>query len=523
MKRLIAISIALASLLCILPAAAFSDYAKAESYIPDSFLVGMGNDKWAIGGISYNFDDQLSFSEHFTLSAPAYRLKVNMLAFTNRGWRDGWSVTDPSAAGGNDLISGRYDATEILLSIPLDIVSTDLFSLRLEAEGGLSVVGNQHYDVLQNTLHKLIHASPVNLGYEIEGNNLYGMANASVDMAFSLYSFENAKLFASAEARSENTIGFDYMQRAEGSIGLRNSKEDILSLSLGYTWAETETQWSTARLYREYLRGLTFGMTINTGSLRLEYSTSLRSHFGFGTISIDVLSFLQPKEWKESNIYMNMGTMNLLNAQFFTVGLEVPIKDSGFALTTETRFISGNPSFKGWETDMDPAAYPRFKRSYDGFYIGGKYSFSSRDTHGWITPYAKASAGIMRWETRTLLNMIDYGSDIWKEEWTYTEETGSGTVTTEYWPEEWQKNTHSILYSRLYSFSMDAEFGFTILPESFITSATTSFQINIFGGVTMIHNAKAVESYLNTITDDSNKLAMLMPRWGISLRLGFDI
>ena len=77
------------SLLFSLPLIGFKE---GENYIPNGFSMGMGNDTFAIGGLSYNYDDQLSFSEHFSLSAPAYEIKVNMLAFTNRGWRDGWDI-----------------------------------------------------------------------------------------------------------------------------------------------------------------------------------------------------------------------------------------------------------------------------------------------------------------------------------------------------------------------------------------------------------------------------------------------
>ena len=81
------------SLLFSLPLIGFKE---GENYIPNGFSMGMGNDTFAIGGLSYNYDDQLSFSEHFSLSAPAYEIKVNMLAFTNRGWRDGWDIHDYS-------------------------------------------------------------------------------------------------------------------------------------------------------------------------------------------------------------------------------------------------------------------------------------------------------------------------------------------------------------------------------------------------------------------------------------------
>ena len=41
----------------------FKDYFKPENWIPQTAQITLGNDKWAIGGLSYNWDDQLSSSE----------------------------------------------------------------------------------------------------------------------------------------------------------------------------------------------------------------------------------------------------------------------------------------------------------------------------------------------------------------------------------------------------------------------------------------------------------------------------
>ena len=61
--------------------------ADNKLWIPNSLIIGMGNDKWDIGVLSYNADDQLSFSEHIRLSAPIWSLNLNMMAISNRGWQ----------------------------------------------------------------------------------------------------------------------------------------------------------------------------------------------------------------------------------------------------------------------------------------------------------------------------------------------------------------------------------------------------------------------------------------------------
>ena len=89
MKKLILLLLTALLTVTGLYAISISEYADPSSWIPESLYIGMGNDKWALANISYNMDDQLSFSEHFYVEAPAYWLDVNMLADTfniNRSW-----------------------------------------------------------------------------------------------------------------------------------------------------------------------------------------------------------------------------------------------------------------------------------------------------------------------------------------------------------------------------------------------------------------------------------------------------
>ena len=90
--------------------------------------------------------------------------------------------------------------------------------------------------------------------------------------------------------------------------------------------------------------------------------------------------------------------------------MEFPITDTKLLITTETRYISGNPAFKTWieETDETLSTEPRFKRAYDSFFLGVKYEFTSQDTKGWVTPYSKAALGIMRWQKVALMNMMNF-------------------------------------------------------------------------------------------------------------------
>ena len=211
-------------------AISISEYADPSSWIPESLYIGMGNDKWALANISYNMDDQLSFSEHFYVEAPAYWLDVNMLAITNRGWQNGWSTLDFSAEGDGNKIDGRYDVTQIFFSLPLDLLVTDNFYIWIRPEAGVSIIGDQNYAFLQNTLHKLINAAPLEVDYETPGKNMAKLSlNMSAEVGGILLRLGDSLLSISARADFMNTIGFGYKQMEGMEIMM-----PMISISVDY-------------------------------------------------------------------------------------------------------------------------------------------------------------------------------------------------------------------------------------------------------------------------------------------------
>ncbi len=71
----------------------WGEFKKAQSYIPDHVYLYTGNDLFNYG-ISRNDDDQLSYSFDFQVEAPLWFMRFNANGITNRGWRDGWDMTD---------------------------------------------------------------------------------------------------------------------------------------------------------------------------------------------------------------------------------------------------------------------------------------------------------------------------------------------------------------------------------------------------------------------------------------------
>lgn len=495
MKKILLFLLIFFIFLSSLNAITFKDYNNLKSWVPESFCIGMGNDKWAIGSISYNMDDQLTFSEHFYLEAPAWTMNVNLLSITNRGWMDGWSAKDVTKVGSGERIDGRYDVSQILLGLPLDIVNTKDIYLYTKPEFGLSIIGNQHYEFLQNTLHKIIKAAPLEVDYEIDDNIVKPTLNLYLEAGGVIAKIESAYLVLALRTDLLNTIDFASKQIIYGSVGLIRDNLDLLTISLGYSFVQSYSRFKTQNVYHDYLKGPILSLSINSGLIRIDYTARLQTGFGFGVISVDVLSLFKKPTWEKSDIFLDLGTSSQINCTFFNIKLGIPIIDTRFSAILSTRFLSGNPSFKGWETEMDPKIWPRFKRSYSALLLGTRYEFDNKEAI--VTPYSEITMGLMTWEVRTLNNMLD---SIENEE-----------------------KVHSIVNPTLLSFATDLELGLKFIPSGAFKTANSEFMFSIFSGFTFIHNSKKVAEYLYDTTEDSEKIGSIIPRWGFGIEIGFDL
>ena len=292
-----------------------------------------------------------------------------------------------------------------------------------------------------------------------------------------------------------NTIDFSSKQIIYGSVGLIRDNLDILTLSLGYSFVQSYSGFKTQEVYHDYLRGPILSLSINSGLIRIDYTARLQTGFGFGVISVDVLSLFKKPTWENSDIFLDLGTSSQLNCTFYNIKLGIPILDTRFSAILSTRFLSGNPSFKGWETEMDPKEWPRFKRSYSALLLGTRYEFDNKEAI--VTPYSEITIGLMTWEVRTLNNMLD--------------------------PIENEEKVHSIVNPKLLSFAADLELGLKFIPSGALKTANSEFMFSIFSGFTFIHNSKKVATYLYDTTEDSEKIGTIIPRWGFGIEIGFDL
>lgn len=472
----------------------FEEYKVSENWVPNHVLLMQGNDNLN-AGLSVNQDDQKSYSEHLLVEAPLWSFSLDLNGVTNRGWREGWSVTDYSKESYSPLISGRYDATILLLGFPFSSLINDRFYFSCYPQFGVTIAGKQGYDFLQNYTHMLSDIKTVNLKYETEENIVYPQLDASITLALNLVPLEKAFLYCGTSLYTKNTFGFSHIFKSSAEIGIASLNKKIIMASIGYTWSKSLSGWMTQEIYYEYLKGLTLNLEINGGSLRFLYSSSLSTRYGYGRIGVDVLSLFKREEttWEHSDIYFTFGNMRMLNDSFFTLSLSMPIKESKWSIVLNNRFASGNAVSKEYELSNDMSVYPRYRKTYSGIYIGGRYS-CLKDS--FISPFTEICVGLMSWRVKILRNMITQGEG----------------------PFVFSENFDNIL-----SFSMDTIIGLNIFPEGMFISSESSLSFSIYLGFTFIHNPKTVENYIFETTNFKKEFDYILPRWGISGAVGFDI
>ncbi len=474
MKRCVSIIF----ILCIM---LFPLCAVSKLLIPNSLVIGMGNDKWDIGLLSYNADDQLTFSEHVRLSAPLWSLNLNMMAISNRGWQDGWLPENEHAIGDGIKFDGRYDVTEISLTLFMNIVNNDSFFLNLKPEAGISIVGNQGYEKIQNNFHKLLQIATVEIPYEATGNEIKLQLSSQLDGGIRI----PLKSFLGFGAKIQYIPTFSSITMVYLSIGnLENFK-----LSLSYSFVTAKSQWKTQEVYYEHLKGPALELSIDSGFMKLSFHSNLLTNNGYGIVSFDVLSLFEEAYWKNSDIYLTFKEFKQINSYFYEIMFSYPIDKASISLSI--RYLSDNQSFVSIEQKQDTNYKERYRKSFPSIFVGYDYSFGN--TNLILTPYINLKGGIMLWQVIIQRNML-VNNNIQKE-----------------------------VYPMIYSLALDLELGLKLFNQYAVRTKNTEAKLIIFAGLTLIHNPSEVKAYLEDLTDNSERINYLLPRIGFGVEIGFDL
>lgn len=471
-----------------------------------SFKLGLGNDKYAYG-FSRNDDDQLSYSEHFTVAAEKWYIQVDLDGITNRGWKKGWDIKDSTVIDKSegDFYSGRIDLTEVKFGYNYTHDFPSVFSLRISPETGFFLSGYTGYDFFQNTIHKLAKIQLVHLPYDSESVAFSFYLGLDTELFTNIYSLESSTLAISLGGKVYSAFGFETGERVNATLTLYNNYNEILALTLGMNWVQEHNSSPTMELYSRYINSPYAGYTINTGFFALNYYTELTNHFGYAVLSFDVMSLFHPTTWKENDIYFSMGFAKMMGLRYCDQELNWPIGNN-LSLVFRNKYVAGYPVSKTEEISADLSHLLRIKQGHVMNTIGIEYEFPIASLKNWVTPYASLSLGYMKWDITMLSNMIkdnlnpsyplNYGGDKPK-----------------------------------FSFVLDVEAGVTIVPEGLISFKSTSFTLSVFAGCAFV-TGEHVYGYRRVAeTKDELKLKEtssdiknnFLPRWGLTLNFGFDI
>ena len=509
----------IALLLFVLVAASLSawelidDFMDPKSYIPDHVIVYTGNDKFN-HGITRNDDDQLSYSFDFQVEAPVWYARFNANGFTNRGWREGWTLRDQEQpyVDGAEIHRGRFDSLETVVGLKLDLLESD-FYVHLYPEIGFALVGDYGWEWGQNAIHRMLHIHIVDLPYDNDGaKNVFLMLDGRLNIGYKLANFARTSLILELEASTKNIMGFMSDSLVLGRFSISTKTHDIIGVHFGYEFTSKLGDYPsyTRDLYLTDVSGWKVGFTIDTGIYFMKYTGSLETGYGYGYLGFDIMGFFEPRNWTRTDAWLSFSKARFYGSFYNYLTIGVPVADK-LTIVLKNAYLGGNPIDKKGEQSSDLNRVERFKREYSSVTAGLRYSLPSL-ANGYITPYIELSGGLQIYKIFMLLNQLD--DDIISM---YENPTPSYLI-------DWG----------CYYGLLNLETGITVLPEDLLVFQDTSIQIDIFGGVNLVlggnTNDVSLYRYIHKIwldpefpAYDRGFAARVIPYFGIGAKFGFDL
>ena len=515
MKRFLVFLLCSLTLLSLSASGFLDEFKDTKNYIPDHVYLYTGNDLFSYG-ITRNDDDQLSYSFDFQLEAPLWYTRFNANGITNRGWRDGWDMTDYTKKynPGALVNRGRYDSLETVVGLKLRPLEED-FYLHIYPEIGFALVGDYGWEWGQNVIHRMMNIHEVDLPYDSIGEkDVFMMLDCRVNFGFKIHSFERTNLIAEIEASTKNIIGFQSENQVVGRISVSTETHDLVGFHAGYMYAASlaENTSYTQDLYLRYLNGWRVGFTIDTGILFLKYTGVPKTNYGYGYIGFDVMGFFRERKWERSDIFMSIANARFYGRSYHIIELGIPVGDK-IDIMIKNSYLGGDPVSPKEEAVEDLFKFERFKRDYTFFSFGARYLLPEL-AWGYVTPYVELTAGLQRFRIYMLNNQV--GDEYMVFAAPSLDVSGSLDYDT-------------------YFGLLNLECGLTVLPENLVVFEDTSVQIELFGGLNMIigGNTEEISIYRNIhnfwdtwdvkYLEDMGWKARFIPYYGFAAKLGFDL
>ncbi len=430
------------------------------------------NDKFTYG-ISQNKDDQLTATAELHFIFPYFFIDINDNSITNRGYKT--NMDDPST-----FTNGRYDELFMQAGTHIKIFDSPYFETVFTPQAGICLLGNFGMGIAQNMNHQMNCVDEVNLEYEKFNKPFAPVLNA--DISFSYKPFDFLKCTLDLTACNAIFYTTDQSITLNATLGSKTT----FNIFAGYTWNQTHTDSTTLQTYKNAAEGFNYGFILDTGLIKLDFTTYQKSRNGSGSICMDFMSF-KKHNWEQTDLSFYAGLSYIINTEFLETQVESKITDR-LSVYLNNKYVSG---FKTNTVNESPY---RYERDYEIITAGIKYEQPLPFLQNWITPYVELGTGAAMFGIQKLAYHLP------------------------------QENYNTFKYGTKTFWQMEANVGLSFIPQGLLNFGSASYSMTVYAGTLFIPEYKKAG---RQIEQDSYRSAgwHLKPfefKYGFSVHMGLD-
>lgn len=430
------------------------------------------NDKFSFG-ISQNKDDQYTASNELHVVFPYFYFDFYINAITNRGSKS--DMQNPAT-----FTSGRYDELITKAGLTLNLLDYSDFKIDVTPKAGFCILGNFGMEAEQNLNHKMSRVNDVNLDYEKFNHPFAPVLDFKLSLSYKPLDFITTRL----DIISNNTIFYTTDQSI--TINSTFGTKTLFNIFAGYNWNQLHASSPTLKVYKDYTQGFNFGFNLDTGLVKIDYITYPKDRYGYGTVSLDFMSFTD-NSWKQTDLNLFVGLSCMISTEFLETQIQTN-KIGPVSLYLKNKYVSGFKTNK-----VNPSPY-RYERDYEIITAGVKYEQPLAFIQNWITPYIELGTGIASFGIQQLSNHIpDAPADSYN------------LGTQSFW-------------------ELEAIAGLDIVPQGMLNFGNSTYSLTVFAGTVIIPQYKKATEKIkqDTYRTKNWKLNPVELIYGFAVHMGLD-
>lgn len=436
------------------------------------FLV-TANDKFTYG-ISQNKDDQLTATAELHFILPYFFIDLNDNSITNRGHKT--NMEDPAT-----FTNGRYDELILQAGTHINLYTTPVFKLTFTPQAGFCLLGNFGMGIAQNMNHQISCVDEVKIEYEKFKKPFAPVLNAALSASYTPADFLKCTL----DLTANNAIFYTTDQNITLNAKLGCNKTTF-NIFAGYTWNQTHAASTTLAAYKNTTQGFNYGFNLDTGLIKLDFTTYQKSRNGSGSICMDFMNF-KNHNWEQTDLSYYAGLSYLINTEFLETQIESKITDK-LSVYLNNKYVSG---FKTNKINKSPY---RYERDYEIITAGIKYEQPLPFLQNWITPYVELGTGAASFG----LQKIAYHMP--------------------------QANYEIYKYDTKVFWQMEANVGLSLIPQGLLNFGSACYSLTLYAGTIFIPQNKKAGAHIKQDTYRATgwQLKPFEFEYGFNVHIGLD-